>query len=83
LKRHREALVVVVRLPGSQTDRGRLEVIEAAPSPEFLLIDSMTPFDFAVLLRTARLDIPVADPSCLDGEREGERKLLPVVPAES
>jgi len=70
--------VVVVRLPGPQADRGRLEVLEAAPPPEFLLIDAAA-LDLAILLRPARLDVVVADPERLNGEREREGELLPIV----
>src|SRR5215475_6672000 len=65
--------------PGSQPAGGRVEVVEAPAAPELLLIDSVAAFDLAVLLRTSRLDVAMADPQRLHGERKGKRELLPVV----
>src|SRR5262249_27374907 len=74
-----EALVVVVPLPGAEADRGRIEIVEAPAAPELFLVDPVAPFDLAVLLGVARLDVPIPDPEGLNGQGEGERKLLPVV----
>jgi hypothetical protein len=46
-------------------------------TPEFLLVDAVTTFDFAVLLRAARFDVPVAHARRFDGELERQRKSLP------
>jgi hypothetical protein len=83
LQGQREALVVVVSFPGAGADSGRFEIIEALAPPEFFLVDPVTAFNLPVLLGAPRLDVAMPNPQRLDGERKGERKLLPVVPAES
>lgn len=75
--------MVVAGLPGPKSDRGRVEVGKSLPPPEFFLVDAMTAFHFAVLLRAPGFDISVSDPQRLDGQRKGERELVSVVPAES
>src|SRR5882724_7493733 len=60
-----EALIVVRGLPDSKRSSGRLEVGEAVPAPELLLIDAVAPLDFAVLLRA-----PGPDPSGFDPQHE-------------
>jgi hypothetical protein len=60
LQREGEAFIVVPGLPASKGDRVCLEVREALPAPELLLIDPMAPFDFAVLLWPAGPDVAVA-----------------------
>src|SRR5258708_4835007 len=67
-----EAFIVVPGLPAPKGGRGRLEVWEALPAPELLLVDPMAPLDFAVLLRPAGPNVSVPDPGGLDPEREGE-----------
>src|SRR5215470_9797834 len=52
----------------------RLEVGEAVPAPELLLIDAVAPLDFAVLLRASGPDVPMADP------RECGIRVVPRVP---
>src|SRR5438552_9050890 len=51
VERQGEAVVVVSALPASESFSGRLEVLEAVPPPKLLVVDPMTPLDFAVLLR--------------------------------
>jgi hypothetical protein len=77
LEDHREALVIVVSLPGAEANHGRIEIVEAPASPELFLVDPVTPFDLAVLLRAARLDVPMPDRPILHGKREGKRKCSP------
>ena len=79
VKRQGEAFVVVSALPASESFRGRLEVLEAVPPPELLVVDPMAPLDFAVLLRSPGPNVSVADPGGLDPEHEGKRELLPMV----
>src|SRR6266852_508110 len=74
-----EAFIVVPGLPAPQGGGRRLEVREALPAPELLLIDPMAPFDLAVLLRPAGSDIPVADPGGFDPQHKGEGELLAVI----
>src|SRR5215813_1401601 len=79
LKGQGEALIVVRGLPDSKPSCGRLEVGEAVPAPELLLIDAVAPLDFAVLLRASGPDVAMPDPSGFDPQHEGEGELLPVV----
>src|SRR6266851_6235082 len=74
-----EAFIVVPGLPAPQGGGGRLEVREALPAPELLLIDPMAPFDLAVLLGPAGSDIPMADPGGFDPQHKGEGELLAVI----
>ena len=74
--------MVVVPLPDSEPNNSRIEIVEAPPTPELLLIDSVAAFDLAVLLGAPRLDVAVPNPKRFDGEGEGERELLPVVALE-
>src|ERR1700681_377874 len=67
-----EAFVVVPGLPAPKGGRGGLEVREALPAPELLLIDSMAPLDFAVLLRPPGSNVVVADAGGLDPQHKGE-----------
>src|SRR5262249_53228154 len=69
-----EAVIVVRGLPDPQRSSGRLEVGEAVPAPELLLIDAVAPLDFAVLLRASGPDVPMADP------RECGIRVVPRVP---
>jgi hypothetical protein len=71
--------MIVVPLPGAEVNGGRLEIVEAPASPELFLVDPLTPFDLAVLLRPMGLDVPMPGSQILDGKREGKGKLLPVV----
>ena len=50
VQRQGESLDVVVALPVRQRFSGGLEVQEALPAPELLVVDPVTPLDFAVLL---------------------------------
>jgi len=50
----------------------RLEVGEAVPVPELLLIDAVASLDFAVLLRAPGPDVPMPDPRGFDSQHEGE-----------
>ncbi len=79
LQREGEAFIVVPGLPAPKGGGGRLEVREALPAPELLLIDPMAAFDFAVLLRPAGPNVPVADPGGFDPQHEGKGELWPVV----
>ena len=79
LQREGEAFIVVLALPAPKGGGGRLEVREALPAPELLLIDPMAAFDFAVLLRPAGPNVPVADPGGFDPQHERKGELLPVV----
>jgi len=83
LKSHREALVVVVSLPGTEAKIGCIEIVEPPASPELLLVDPVAAFDLPFLLGATGLDVPMPDLQRLHGQRKGKRKLLPVVPAES
>src|SRR5712664_122848 len=74
-----EAFIGVPGLPAPQGGGGRLEVREALPAPELLLIDPMAPFDLAVLLGPAGSDIPMADPGGFDPQHKGEGELLAVI----
>src|SRR5258707_623986 len=74
-----EAFIVVPGLPAPQGGGRRLEVREALPAPELLLIDPMAPFDLAVLLRPAGSDIPVADPGGFDPQHKGEGEILALI----
>jgi len=78
LERHREAHVVVDAFPLAERDLGSVERLAARAIPELLGIDSVTPLDFAVLIR-AGLDVPMADAPALDGQEEGKGKLCPTV----
>src|SRR5882724_1525555 len=49
------------------------------PAPELLVVDAVAALDLAVLLRTARADVAVANPGALDRQDEGERELGAVV----
>jgi hypothetical protein len=60
VKRQGEAFVVVSALPASESFSGRLEVLEAVPPPELLVVDAMAPLDFAVLLRSLGPNVSVA-----------------------
>src|SRR5262245_53053287 len=82
LERDRETLMVVVPLPGAEADGGRVEIIKPLASPEFFLIDPVATLDLAVLLGTPWLDVAVPDPQRLNGQREAEWKLVPVVALE-
>ncbi len=59
--------------------RQRVSKCRSAGGPELFLVDPVAPFDLAVLLGAAGLDVPMSDPHGLNGDREGERKLLPLV----
>src|SRR5712691_12715422 len=67
-----EAFIVVPGLPAPKGGRGGLEVREALPAPELLLIDPMAPLDFAVLLRPPGSNVVVADAGGLDRQHKGE-----------
>src|SRR5262249_6623655 len=54
---------------------GLLEALELVAAPELLVVDSVTPFDLAVLLRPARPDVAMADPRRFHRERELEGEL--------
>jgi hypothetical protein len=75
--------MVVPSLPVCQRRLGVRLPREAVLTPEFLLVDAMTAFHLAVLLRTARLDVPVANARRFDGQLERQRKFAAVVPSES
>ena len=79
LKSEGEAFIVVLALPAPKGGSGHLEVREALPAPELLLIDPMAPLDFAVLLGPAGPNVSMADPGGLDPQHKGEGELLPVV----
>jgi hypothetical protein len=79
VKGHREALAVVVLLPGAEADSGRLEIVEAPPAPERFLVDPMSTSDLPVLLGVPGRDVPMLDPQRLGGQSECERELVPVV----
>jgi len=51
---HREALEVVHALPVPERDRRLIERTEAITCPELLVVDPMTTFDLAVLVRPRR-----------------------------
>src|SRR5262245_54782284 len=50
LERQRESLIIVGGLLGAEGGRGDVEILEGVSPPELLLIDSVAPLDFAVLL---------------------------------
>src|SRR6266567_6329331 len=79
LERQRKTLVVVPGLPVSVGCGGRVEILEALPPPELLLINPMAPLDLAVLLRAPGPHVPVLDPGGFDSQHEAEGELLPVV----
>ena len=79
VEREGEAFVVVSALPASEGFSGRLEVLEAVPPPELLVVDPMAALNLAVLLRAPGPNVSVADPGGLDPEHEGKRELLPMV----
>jgi uncharacterized protein len=56
----------------SKSSSGRLEVGEALPAPELLLIDPMAALDFAVLLGAPGPNVPVPDPGGFNPQHEGE-----------
>ena len=64
--------MIVATFPGEEGLGGWREAVEGGTAPKFFFIDPMTPFDFAVLLRTPRLDVAEAHPRLL--HREGERQ---------
>jgi hypothetical protein len=66
-----EAFIVVPGLPAAKGGRGGLEVREALPAPELLLIDSVAPLDFAVLFRPPGSNVVMADAGGLDPEVAG------------
>jgi hypothetical protein len=49
--------VIVAAFPGKQGFGRRREAGKSRPTPKYLAIHAMTAFDFAVLLRTPRLDV--------------------------
>src|SRR5690242_14701154 len=67
LEGEREALVVVRHLPGLERAGRRVEVGEALAAPELLVVDAMTALHLAVLLRPARADVAMFNPSRLHG----------------
>ena len=79
LRTYFSALVVVAPLPVGQRGLGISLGCEPVLTPEFLLVDAVTAFDLPILLRPARIDVPVADARSLDRELEGQRELGPVV----
>lgn len=64
--------MVVAAFSGHQGLGRRREGGKRRATPKFFLIDAMTAFDFAVLLRTPRCDGAQPHPRLLDREREGE-----------
>jgi transposase len=74
--------MVVSRFPGPEADGGRIKIGESLASPELLVIDPMTAFYLAILLRASRLDVAVANPQCLHGQGKSEGELVPVVALE-
>jgi len=76
---HREALEVVHALPVPERGRRLIERTEAITCPKLLVVDPMTTFDLAVLVRPPRLDVPEFDASLLHGQREREGELGAVV----
>lgn len=83
MERHGEALVVVDPLPAGQRPARLVEGDEAMAAPEFLVVDAVAPFDFAVLLGTARADVAQLNAGFLDGERERQRELGTVITLEA
>ena len=61
--------MVVSTLPASERFSGRLEVLEALSPPELVLIDPMTPLDFAVLLRAPGPNVSVGIPAASTSSR--------------
>ncbi len=65
LERQGEALVVVPGLPVSEGCSGHIEVLEALPAPELLLIDPMAPLDTVARVR-AEVDVPISEATLFD-----------------
>jgi hypothetical protein len=54
VEREGEAFVVVSALPASESFSGRLEIVEAVPPPELLVVDPMAALDLMLSIATAR-----------------------------
>lgn len=68
----REAIVVVSLLPVGQWAFGLRLHLEVVTAPELLIIDAMTAFDLAILLRAPRFDVAVTNAELFDGQLERE-----------
>ena len=79
VEREREAFDIVGALPmGQRCSRG-LEVQEALPSPELLVVDTVAPLHLPVLLGAPRLDAPMPDARLLHPEDKVQRELCAVI----
>ena len=70
--------MVVAAFPGEQGLGRERKAGEPRSTPEFLVINAMTALDFAILLRTSRLDVAQAHPCLLDRERKGSENSVPL-----
>src|SRR5215472_4689990 len=66
-------------LPTRELEHRGLEVVAVVARPELLVVDAMTAFHLAVLLRSSGLDVAHSDAELLAGEREDQRELRAVV----
>src|SRR5258705_4311384 len=79
VEREREAIDIVGALPmGQRCSRG-LEIQEALPSPELLVVDAVAPLHLPVLLGAPRLDVPMPDARLLHPEDKVQRELCAVI----
>lgn len=71
--------MIVAVFPGQQGLGRGSKTGKRRATPKFLSIDTMTPFNFPVLLRAPGFNVAQPHPHLLDREREGERELSAVV----
>ncbi len=72
LQGHGEAEFVVHALPLADRHFGRLKGLEALPAPKLLGVNVVTALDLTVLLRSARLNLAVANAGTFDRKDEAE-----------
>ncbi len=64
--------MIVPPLPGQQDCGCRAEGVKGGLAPELLVVNAVTAFDFAVLLRPMGLDVAEANPRSLHGQPKGQ-----------